>query len=222
MSVASLSAVLSPGAAPAAAASGDSMGKDDFLKLLVAQLQNQDPLSPQDPTEFTSQLTQYSSLEQLLGVNENLQHLISTQSVDANIAAAGFIGKIARVNGDQITVTSGGASAIRFELPYDSVQTNVNVYDAGGALVRMVNLGQQSTGEHDFQWDGLDSNGVPVADGSYSFGLTAQDANGSGIPYLSSISGTVTGVHFDRGQTLLTINGVDYPLSELFAIEGGT
>ena len=84
-----------------------TLGKDDFLKLFVAQLQNQDPLSPMESTEFTSQLAQFSSLEQLTNVNQNLDYLLMYQSSMNNAEAINFIGSTVKASGSSIGVKDG-------------------------------------------------------------------------------------------------------------------
>jgi flagellar basal-body rod modification protein FlgD len=208
MSIASIASVLSPTAKTASSASltgGVTMGKEDFLKLLVAQLQKQDPLNPQDPTQFTSQLAQFSSLEQLMGVNENLTSLADQQVFGSQMTATGLIGRTVQVQGSQITMASGTASSVRYNLPEASTQTTMNIYNQAGGLVDSVNLGANTTGNHDFTWDGQMTNGSRAADGIYRFEVAARNAAGTAITASTTFGGTVTGASFDQGQTMLQI-----------------
>jgi len=98
----------------------NTLGKDDFLNLLITQLQNQDPLSPMDSTEFSAQLAQFSSLEQLSNVNENLETLLLYQGSLNNSQAVSFIGKTITASGDSVLITDGIPDNIHFELAGDA------------------------------------------------------------------------------------------------------
>ena len=97
-----------------------TLGKDDFLKLFVAQLQNQDPLSPMESTEFTSQLAQFSSLEQLTNMNQNLDYLLMYQASMNNAEAINFIGSTVKASGNSISVKDGESDQIQFDLAADA------------------------------------------------------------------------------------------------------
>ena len=104
------------------------MGKDDFLSLLVAQLQNQDPLNPSDSTEFTAQLAQFSSLEQLQNINDTLAGFEVYQSTLNNIQSSGFIGKTVTASGDTLSVTNGMTDPISVELDRNCQTAYIQIY----------------------------------------------------------------------------------------------
>lgn len=194
------------------------MGKDDFLKLLVTQLQKQDPMNPEDPTEFTSQLTQYSSLEQLINVNTNLSSLAQQQQTNSQLTATSYLGKEVNVQGDTLSVSKGSATTGHIKLSADSAATSIEVYDANDKLVNTISLGQQASGTHDFNWNGQDAKGQQVADGAYHFEVKAQDDTGQAINVTTSITGKVTSVSFDNGSAQLQVNGADYSLSDILSV----
>jgi flagellar basal-body rod modification protein FlgD len=221
MSIAGITPTTSAATASTSSAQGSGIiGKDDFLRLLVTQLQKQDPLNPQDPTEFTSQLTQFSSLEQLIGVNDNIKTLITQGGLSSEITAAGYIGKTAKVKGDLLSVSDGTAVPVHFSLPADSTKTNVNIYDASGKLIKVVDLGTLKAGDHDFQWDAKTASGSSAPDSSYRFEVTAQDAQAQALTVTSSFTGQITGVSFENGQAMLNIGGQKWPLGDLVSIGG--
>jgi len=132
---------------PAAAISGTSesyapekavLGKEDFLKLLVEQLKNQDPLNPMESTEFTAQLAQFSSLEQLTNMNESLEYSQLYQSSINNAQAVGFIGKTVKATGDSINVKDGISNQIQFDLARDAETVNIHIYDSSDNLVNIL------------------------------------------------------------------------------------
>lgn len=218
MSIQSIAAATSTASTTAAQSKDDAMGKTDFLKLLVAQLKSQDPLNPQDPTQFTAQLAQYSSLEQLMNVNENLATMSTSFDNGIRTNAAAYIGRTATVNGNQLTLGGGTASSAQFELAGAAKSVNVDVYDSTGSLVSVVSMGSLGSGLHDFTWDGKTSSGTAAADGKYTFGVVASDADGNGITATTRFSGTVDSISFENGKTMLNIGGSTWSIDNVLAI----
>ncbi len=200
------------------AKNGSVVGKDDFLKLLVTQLQRQDPLNPQDPTEFTAQLTQFSSLEQLLSVNDQLKQLGAINTLGLRAGAAGYIGREASILGDRLVVAEGKPSAVQFELAGNAEAVAINVYDADGKLVDIAKLGAREAGRHNFAWSGLLASGGAAPDGDYSFEVVATDADGNGIPFQTQFSGTIDSLSFERGRTMVRIGGSSWPIEDVLTL----
>lgn len=218
MSIQSVAAATSTTTTTATQAKDDAMGKTDFLKLLVAQLKAQDPLNPQDPTQFTAQLAQYSSLEQLMNVNENLSGLGTSFDSGMRTNAAGYIGRKATVSGDRVTLGGGTASTVQFNLDGAANTTSVDIYDSAGSLVNVVSMGSLDSGMHDFTWDGKTSSGTTAADGKYTFKVVASDSDGNGIAATTRFSGTVDSVSFENGKTMLNIGGSTWSIDDVLAI----
>jgi len=191
------------GAAMLATPQTGVMGKDDFLNLLIAQLQNQDPLNPTDSTEFTAQLAQFSSLEQLSNVNENLMELKNFQASINNSQAVSLIGKTITANGNSIQLSDDGPVKCDFELDGDAVLAVANIYDSTGKFVADFESNNLSAGQHSLFWDGTDNNGNRVAGGNYTFEILAADADGRDIAATTFFSGTVDKVTFDNSTTYL-------------------
>ncbi|MCU0538637.1 MAG: hypothetical protein MUF46_01950, partial [Desulfobacterales bacterium] len=191
------------GGIPAATAVSQSMGKDAFLKLLITQLQHQDPLNPADSTEFTAQLAQFSSLEQLSNINTNLDTLKLYQASLNNAQAVGFIGKEILANGNAIEKSGNRPVACEFELPDEAKRVVVTIYDAAGGFVKDIDMSGSFSGYQTLLWDGTDRNGNPAADGSYSFEVQAQGVNGASLSVPTRSRGIVTGVVFENGVTYL-------------------
>ncbi len=194
----------------------DVMGKDDFLQLLVAQLQNQDPLKPMESTEFTAQLAQFSSLEQLYNVNENLDDLGSNQLAMNNAQTISMIGKSAWAEGNLIQKSDVSPTEIYFGLDGDALETVVNIYDAQGTFVKTISAGAMEAGDRSVEWDGTDHEGRLISDGFYQFEVLAADAEGKAIATNTFIVGTVTGVTFDdNGVAHLLVNDMSIPMSSV-------
>ncbi len=195
------------------------MGKDDFLKLLVAQLQHQDPLSPAESTEFTAQLAQFSSLEQLQNIETTLNGFEVYQSTLNNIQSSGFIGKSVTATGSGFGVNGGNPDPIRFDLVNDADSVYIQIYDNFGGFVTDIQSGARQAGEQQVAWDGRDSNGAVVADGAYTYTVMAMSADGKIVSSNSYTTGIVTGVDYKTGATNLLINDREVPISSVIRIE---
>ncbi|BBO88295.1 basal-body rod modification protein FlgD [Desulfosarcina ovata subsp. ovata] len=195
------------------------MGKDDFLTLLVAQLQNQDPLNPSDSTEFTAQLAQFSSLEQLQNINDALSDFEVYQSTLNNIQSSSFIGKTITASGDTLTVEDGVANDIAFELEESSTSVYIQIYDASGTYVGDIDAGAMAAGQQTVSWDATDDNGTAVDDGVYTFSIMAVDADGNSVTATSYVTGTVTGIDYESGETLLLIGDQEVAISSMIRVE---
>lgn len=193
-----------PSAALASSLTGSkSLGKQDFLNLLVAQLQNQDPLNPQDPTAFTAQLAQFSSLEQLTSVNDTLTKMSSAN----NLSDLNLIGKQVVASGGQFTLGSGNAN-IGYQLDGAASKVNVQILDSNGEVVANLNQQNMANGEHMLAWDGTGNSGQPLPAGDYRVAVKATDADGNAVNATSLVQGTVQGVDLDQsGNTLVTDAG---------------
>src|SRR5262249_38678665 len=140
-----------------------SSNYDTFLKLLTAQLQNQDPLAPMDSNQFTQQLVMYSQVEQQITTNDNLSSLIALQKSAAGANAVSYLGRTAFTQGGETSLTDGAADW-RYTLPNDAASVTVNVIDANGRTV-FTTTGDKTLGSHDFSWNGESNNGVAQPNG---------------------------------------------------------
>ncbi len=195
------------------------MGKEDFLTLLVAQLQHQDPLNPAESTEFTAQLAQFSSLEQLQNIETTLNGFEVYQSTLNNIQSSGFIGKTVTATGSMFGVNGGNPDPIRFDLVNDADSVYIQIYDNFGGFVTDIQAGARQAGEQQVAWDGRDSNGATVADGAYTFTVMAMNTDGAIVSANSYTTGIVTGVDYKTGATNLLINDREVPISSVVRIE---
>jgi flagellar basal-body rod modification protein FlgD len=194
--------------------SGTTMGKDAFLTLLLAQLTHQDPLNPADPSQFASQLAQFSSLEQLTNVNENLTALKTSQDSNNKYQAMDLIGKEIQADGDTLTVGDGDTAKASFNIG-SAADCAVVISNESGNTVRTINMGSLAKGDHSFTWDGKDYKGNDVADGSYTFKIVAQDAAGKSVTATTKISGLVDRVNLDDTDPVLYIGSLPVYLSEV-------
>ncbi|MEJ2037571.1 MAG: flagellar hook capping FlgD N-terminal domain-containing protein [Desulfosarcinaceae bacterium] len=198
------------------------MGKDDFLHLLVAQLQAQDQLNPMDSTGFTAQLAQFSSLEQLQNVNNNLEGLGTSQSIQTNSQAVGFIGREVTALGDRVQVTDGQSADLPVSLDQDAAAVHVKIYDMDGNFIRDMQTGPMAAGQGSISWDAVDYLGGQAPDGQYQFEASAVDANGDKVEVMTLTSGTVTGVTFKNGQAYLLTEDQQIPMGSVVQVSEPT
>ena len=180
------------------------LGRDAFLRLLVAQLQHQDPLNPMESSEFTAQLAQFSSLEQLFSINDNLEAIKETKNEEVPENLLDYIGKEVKSDQNSIAVYNGKGSGVSYSLtePGDVI---ISIFNSQGSEVRTIYQRDQESGEHDFYFDGENNNGDPVPDGEYSFTVQAVDNAGSPIAVNSGLSGLVTAVTYQGNIPYLVV-----------------
>jgi flagellar basal-body rod modification protein FlgD len=206
-------AVNQSSASALAGASGGILGKDDFLKMLVTQLKYQDPLKPLDGTDFATQLAQFSSVEQLTNINDNL-----SQSLDANYLlaqsignslAAGMIGKDVRATGNGFHVT-GSSDEVRIGYTLSGAATDVSVdIYRNGTLVKTIK-GSGESGDNALTVSGLDG-------GDYTFKVTAKDGD-TALSASTYLYGTITGVRFNTNGAAFLVDGSEIPFSQILEI----
>jgi len=183
------------------------MGKEDFLMLLVAQLQNQDPLNPDEPTEFTAQLAQFSSLEQLFTLNDSMQTLVDSNNSANRMSTLGTIGKEVVYYSGSFDYT-GEPVEIGYQL--DGPASNVSIsLQKNGTTVATLNGEELTAGNHFLTWDGTTDSGAFPENGTYTIVLTAKAASGDSVGIAPIVKSEVTGVDLDgdNGGTLLTKAG---------------
>ena len=194
------------------------LDKDAFLNLLITQLQNQDPLNPTDSTEFTAQLAQFSSLEQLGNVNQNLKQLQDFQASINNSQAVSLIGKEITAEGNYISLTSGQPVGCEFKLEGDASVVGISIYDNTGEFVKSFESQNLAAGNHTLQWDGTNQNGSPAASGTYTFEVMAADANANSIYTTTFFSGSVDKVIFENNTTYLVSGGQRVALGDVVEV----
>lgn len=199
-----------------------TLGRDDFLRLLTVQLQYQDPLSPLGNEDMIAQLAQFSSLEQLENINQNLTtginlNLLLTQVLN-NTAAVGMVGK-------QILATSesvyfdGKTSEIAFNLESPAKKVVITISDGQGVAVRKIELSDVDQGWNRITWDGKDSSGRACAEGTYKVGISAFDDEGKVIKVSNIVRGRVDSVKFINGEAVFIVNRVAVKISDILEVQ---
>ena len=174
-----------------------------FLKLLVTQLKNQDPLNPLDNAAVTSQISQISTVTGIEKLNTTLDTLLNTFNDGQSMQAAGLLGKSVLVAGSQLALTAGTArGGVNLGGPADSVK--LSILDAAGRVVQSQELGGHEAGNFSFVWDGKSDSGAAVPDGKYSFVVNAV-RGGDKVPAETLQVGTVSALVRDKNQFQLDL-----------------
>ncbi len=205
-----------------AAGSNSALGKDDFLKLLITQMQNQDPLNPMDGTQYAAQLAQFSQLEQLQNLNNSMTQSINanltlTQSIN-NTLASTLIGKDVKMGSSTVSNDGQGSIDLGYNLPSNASSVSINIYDSMGNLVKSVDNLPTSAGDNKLSWDFSDNNGNKLPEGEYTYKISAKDSSGNDITATPFTIGTITGIKFTDSGTQLIINNNAYQLSDVLEI----
>lgn len=183
----------------------DKLGRNQFLQLLVAQLQHQDPLNPLDGTDFSAQLAQFSSLEQMFNMNDSLANI--QQSLDAqNENVLDYIGKTVRSGENKtIIVNDGQTAGGSYYTLGNRAEVIIRIYDSDGFKVCQLYPGWKDPGEYAVDWNGTDYNGDTVSDGEYTCAIEARNEKGFSVPVATSVAGEVTGVTYNNEKAFLII-----------------
>jgi flagellar basal-body rod modification protein FlgD len=190
---------------------------DAFLSLLTTQLQNQNPLDPLDTNEFTAQLVQFSSVEQSIATNKNLEQLVALSLTTAFNNTVSYIGKTVVADGN-VTQLSDGQATWNYTLTGDASEAHITIRDASGNTV-FTQTKPLVGGDHTYTWDGMQDDGTRAEDGSYSIEIEAKDANGNTLGVSTEIEGVVDAVDLTGIEPFLTVNGSQIGLSAVRAIK---
>jgi flagellar basal-body rod modification protein FlgD len=191
----------------------DALGQTEFLSLLVAQLQNQDPLNPLDSADFSAQLAQFSSLEQLMQINQSLAALGADDGTPQSFDPVGLLGRDVTANGASVAVAGGDASALEYTLAAGGKVT-VEVRSTSGTVVSGAELGEIGAGTHTLDLDDVSAL-ANLADGDYAVTVTVQSGDAQPTAVQTRISGTVTGIDLTSNPPTVRIGDLEIPLGDV-------
>jgi flagellar basal-body rod modification protein FlgD len=189
---------------------------DNFLTLLTSQLKNQDPLSPMNATEFTTQLVQFTGVEQMIKQNQNLQSLINLQTQNQITNSLSYIGKTVEATGQSAQLTNGSAS-FPYSVGTGATGATITIKNASGQTVYTgpVSFG---SGAQSFTWNGKNTAGVQQPDGMYTYSIDARNASNNQVAVTTKLTGVVTSVETVSGNIVLHIGNQTVPISDVLAV----
>ncbi len=190
------------------------MGKETFLKLLVTQLEHQDPLSPMDNTQFLSQLAQFSTLEGINNLGAEFRAVSSGISSLKNYTASSLVGRLVKVEGGGFEF-AGSPVRLAYSLDDDAATVRVTIRDSLGRAVRTMNPQSTGRGEYEVLWDGKDQFGKTVAPGFYQIDVTATDKTGNTIQATTYMMEQIRGVKLDGDKVSVSVGGMTLPLNDI-------
>jgi flagellar basal-body rod modification protein FlgD len=182
-----------------------TLGKDSFLQLLVTQMKNQNPLDPQDNTQFVSQLAQFSSLESMQNLNTTVNSISTQYQSSQALQASSLVGRSVIVDSGSTAVDTSKSMTGSVVVPSESSVTTVKVFDSSGAAVRTIDLGAQKAGTTSFTWDGKSDSGVAQASGNYSF-VASGSLDGTNTALGTYLPATVSSVTMASSGSDMTLN----------------
>jgi len=189
------------------------LGKDDFMKLLLTELQYQDPTDPMDSDKILEQTSELATLESADNTNKAMEKLIDQLSSSSDLSTISAIGKMGSLGTDSITLAEGDNPSFEIYFNHDIQSGSVNITDVQGNIVKTVDLSPQEAGVQAFQWDGTDNSGNQVAEGSYS--ITADYSDGTDSYMTAYGVYPIESVRFDSGKALLKMGSNYYPLDSV-------
>ena len=186
-----------------------TLGKDQFLQLLVAQMNNQNPLDPQTNSEFVAQLAQFSQVEGIDNLNTSVESILSRTQSSQALQASSLVGRKVILSTDTAVVDTSETFKGSVALTNASDNVYVNELDKAGNQVSRINLGAQKVGQVTFMWDGKDSSGNVMAPGTYSFDALAS-VGGKDVAMGTSLPANVDSVTLgiNGGEMLLNLAGL--------------
>jgi flagellar basal-body rod modification protein FlgD len=201
------------------------MGKEEFLRLLVTQLSNQDPMNPLNGQEFAAQLAQFTSVEQLLNIQQTLVangelNVMLAQGINSGVAS-GLIGRTIEADGAQLMWDGASAGGSGFVLNGAATSVEITIRDAGGNHVRTLTLGATESGRHVVDWNGRDEHGAVVPKGTYSMSISATDAAGENVAAQTFISGRVDRVTFGQDGIKLWLGELSIAMGKVRSVQEG-
>ncbi len=182
------------------------LGRDEFLKLLLVQLQHQDPTNPMKDEDFIAQLAQFSSLEQLTNISNSIDQLNETFKENMLLNTADFIGKTVTADGWEISKEGDNISSLFYTLDDTATSVYINIYDQNNNLIQSLELGAKQPGTYEFKWDGMDFQGNEAPDGVYRVGVSAEGKDGEPTMVSTQVEGVISGIDVEGGEITLRLS----------------
>lgn len=198
---------------------GSTISQDEFLEILMVQLQYQDPLDPMDSEQFTSQLTDFSMLEQQIETNSHLTEMSEAIGTSVQYGLVDYIGKEVVTTSNVISVSDDMITDVNVTLA-ETGNVQMVIYNSSGEEIIRIDYGELSAGTHEITWDGKDDSGNSVDNGEYIYLVSATDENGASLDVATAEYGEVTGIYYEEGTPYLVVGGNTVSLDSITEISG--
>ncbi len=196
------------------------LGKDDFLKLLMVELQNQDPTAPMDTDKILSQTSQLATLESSTNTNTSLTTLATALTASSQYAGISAIGKIADTGSNAITLTAGKTTDFEMYFPSAATTGNVNIIDVNGKIFKTLPIGATEVGVAQYSWDGTDNTGAKLDAGTYYAESAYTKVDGTAGTTRVGIY-PIQSIKFDSGITYAKLGSGYVDFSTIKEVTGG-
>ena len=206
---------------PSVVEAGDNtkLGKDAFLKLLVAQMQNQDPLNPQSNEDFVAQLSQFTQVEQLMDLSTQFDGMYLAMNSVNNTSMTQLLGKNVVALGDNFYYPGEGDIELNYGSVADASTSQMTIFNESGSVVYSGSVGTIKEGENSFTFDGEGLNGKPLPDGTYRFSITGSDSSGETVEITELMVGMIDGMSYETGVPLPSIHDIEFSLAQILRVE---
>jgi flagellar hook assembly protein FlgD len=182
-----------------------TLGKDDFLRIMITQMKNQDPTSPFKAEQMAEQMAQFTTVEQLKNMNDTLTKMTTANQPLERMAMTGMIGKTVTIDRGRFPHVEGVADSVSFGLPRDAATATLSLVDEKGETVLAKDLGALKAGENTFNWDGKKLNSLPAKSGNYRIVVDAADEQGMKIDTDASAQARVIGVSLEGSEPVFLV-----------------
>jgi flagellar basal-body rod modification protein FlgD len=208
-----------PGTAPSTVTptGSNELGKNQFLKLLLAQLSNQDPTQPTDNQAFIAQLAQFSTLEAAQTTNTSLDSLLTANITTNQTVAATYIGRDVSYTARQVSVPASG-QGIQAQLANPATTVTATITNPAGVVVRTVTMNNVGAGAVVIPWDGKGDSGNALPTGTYQVKLEALDSGKKPITISQQGTARVTGISYETGAAQLIVNGLKINIGDILTV----
>ncbi len=188
-----------------------ALGKDDFLRIMITQMKNQDPTSPFKAEEMATQMAQFASVEQLQNLNQSVGKMANNHQPLERLAMTNLIGKTVTIDRERFVHNENEASTLGYGLERDAKSVKLKIMSEQGETILEKDLGAQKAGDQKFAWDGAKTSGMPVKSGNFIFKVEAEDGGGKPIVMNTKGQSKVVGVAFEGPEGVLLVGDVNSP-----------
>jgi flagellar basal-body rod modification protein FlgD len=197
-----------------------ALGSDVFLRLLVTQLQSQDPTNPVQNEDFVAQLAQFTTLEQATNTNDLLEQLIGQDSQRTQLDLVNLIGRTVVTEGDTVSLGKDDQPTLAYALSGNASRVNIEVLGPNKEVIRTLSsTAPETPGAHQVQWDGLNESGDRVTEGVYQFRVKAEDAGQQVVPNFTFARERVMNIAFGTESPVVVQSGKTLTTQDIISIQ---